>query len=53
MTIGIKLSTTFKPVSKGKFTGVREIIEGAITSTIREPFAAKGPLSSTGTPNGS
>lgn len=33
MTIGIKLSTTFKPVSKGKLTGVREIIEGAITST--------------------
>lgn len=44
MTNRYKLSTTFNPVSKGVFTGEREIIEGAIDSTIRNPRDDKGPL---------
>lgn len=50
--MGIILSTTFRPVSKGVLTGVREIIEGAIASTVRLPLGIIKPLSSTGLPKG-
>lgn len=48
MTIGTKLSTTFKPVSKGILTDVLTIIEGARDSTKRLVFVIIAPFSSIG-----
>ena len=50
--IGTKLSTTFKPVSKGVLTEDLSIIEGALVSTLFLVSEAIVPLLSKGSPNG-
>lgn len=48
MTIGTKLSTTFKPVSNEVLTDERTIIDGARDSTKRLVLVTIGPFSSIG-----
>ncbi len=51
--IGIKASTTFRPVCNGTKTGALSIIAGASRSTGRRSDVLTGPRSSRGRPTGS